>query len=193
MNRLVSGYREPQIGGMTLEERLDTFLTREPEIDSSAYVAASADVMGAVRIGPKASVWHQCVLRGDIESIEIGEGSNVQDGTVIHLADDLGVKVGRYVTIGHAAMIHACTIEDECLIGMKATILDGAVIGRRSIIGAGAVVTKDSIIPPGSLVLGMPGKVIKQLSDEEQADLRHWAEKYVIVAAKHKRRLTPGQ
>ena len=171
---------------MTLEERLQAYLTRRPEVDPSAYVAPTAVVMGSVKIGPKASVWPNCVLRGDIENIEIGEGSNVQDGSVVHLADDLGVKIGRYVTVGHMAMIHACTIEDECLIGMKATVLDGAVIGRRSIVGAGAVVTKNMIVPPGSLVLGMPAKVVKQLSEEEQAGLRHWAEKYVTVAAFHK-------
>jgi carbonic anhydrase/acetyltransferase-like protein (isoleucine patch superfamily) len=173
---------------MTLEERLEKFLLQEPEIDPTAYVAPAAVLMGAVTLGPKASVWPGSVLRGDIEAIEIGEGSNVQDGTIVHLADDLGVKVGRYVTIGHAAMIHACTIEDECLIGMKATVLDGAVVGRRSIIGAGAVVTKGMVIPPGSLVLGMPAKVIRPLSGEEQADLKQWAEKYVRVAAFHKRR-----
>lgn len=173
---------------MTAEERLDKFLSREPEVDPSAYVAPSAVMMGAVKIGPKASVWPLTVLRGDIEEIEIGEGSNVQDGTIVHLADDLGVKIGKYVTVGHAAMIHACTIEDECLIGMKATVLDGAVIGRRSIVGAGAVVTKNMQVPPGSLVLGMPAKIVKQLTEEEQADLKHWADKYVIAGAAHKAR-----
>jgi len=173
---------------MTLEERLETYLTREPRIDPSSYVAPSAVMMGSVVIGPKASVWPLCVLRGDIETIEIGEGSNVQDGTIVHLADDLGVKVGKYVTIGHAAMIHACTIEDECLIGMKATVLDGAVIGRRSIVGAGAVVTKGMIVPPGSMVLGMPAKVVKTLDEATQEGLRAWAEKYVQVAAAHKAR-----
>ena len=177
---------------MTLEERLNTYLSRVPEVDPSAYVAPSAVVMGSVKIGPKASIWPTCVLRGDIENIEIGEGSNVQDGTVVHLADDLSAIVGKYVTIGHMAMIHACTIEDECLIGMKATVLDGAVIGRRSIVGAGAVVTKNTIVPPGSLVLGMPAKVVKQLTEEEQAGLRDWAEKYVTVAAAHKARDEAG-
>jgi carbonic anhydrase/acetyltransferase-like protein (isoleucine patch superfamily) len=186
--RVWQGLAADQHGDMKLEERLLKYLTREPVIDPGAYVAPSAVVMGSVRIGPKASVWPTCVLRGDIEDIEIGEGSNVQDGSVVHLADDLGVKVGKYVTIGHMAMIHACTIEDECLIGMKATVLDGAVIGKRSIVGAGAVVTKNMQVPPGSLVLGMPAKVVKQLSDEEQASLRGWAEKYVEVAAFHKAR-----
>lgn len=173
---------------MELKDRLECFLTREPQVDASAYVAASAVLLGDVRIGPQASVWPLCVLRGDIESITIGEGSNVQDGTVVHLADDLPVVVGKHVTIGHAAMIHACTIEDECLIGMKATILDGAVIGRGSIIGAGAVVTKGMQVPPGSMVLGMPAKVVRALSAEEQSGLKHWAEKYVEVAAAHKAR-----
>ncbi|NDV62462.1 gamma carbonic anhydrase family protein [Puniceicoccales bacterium CK1056] len=173
---------------MTPQERLDKFLSRQPEVDPSAYVASSVVMMGAVKIGPRASVWPLCVLRGDIEEIEIGEGSNVQDGTIVHLADDLGVKIGKYVTIGHAAMIHACTIEDECLIGMKATVLDGAVIGKRSIVGAGAVVTKNMQVPPGSLVLGMPAKVIKQLSEEEQEGLKYWADKYVIAAEAHKKR-----
>jgi carbonic anhydrase/acetyltransferase-like protein (isoleucine patch superfamily) len=135
-------------------------------------------------------VWPLCVLRGDINTIEVGEGSNIQDGTIVHLADDYGVRIGNYVTVGHAAMIHACTIEDECLIGMRATVLDGAVIGRRSIVGAGAVVTKGTIVPPGSLVLGMPAKVVKTLGEQEQAALRHWAEKYVRVSAEHKRRGT---
>lgn len=171
---------------MTITERLQTFLERDPEIDSTAYVAKDAVVIGSVKVGPKASVWHGCVLRGDIERIIIGEGSNVQDGTVIHLADDLAAVVGRYVTIGHKAMIHACTIEDECLIGMNATILDGALIGTRSIVGAGAVVTKGTSIPPGSLVLGTPAKVIRPLSEEEQAGLKEWADKYVEVSAYHK-------
>lgn len=192
-NHLVSRISPPQFTGMTPEERLDKFLSREPEVDPSAYVAPSAVMMGSVKIGPKASVWPLCVLRGDIEEIEIGEGSNVQDGTIVHLADDLGVRVGKYVTIGHAAMIHACTIEDECLIGMKATVLDGAVIGKRSIVGAGAVVTKNMQVPPGSLVLGMPAKVVKQLSEEEQAGLKYWAEKYVIAAAAHKKREATAQ
>lgn len=177
---------------MDLETRLETYLSRDPQIDPTAYVAPLAVVIGDVRLGPYSSVWPTCVLRGDIESIEIGEGTNIQDGTIIHLADDLGVKIGKYVTVGHKAMIHACTIGDECLIGMSATILDGAVIGERSVVGAGAVVTKGMIVPPGSMVLGMPGKVVKTLDAAAQADLRHWAEKYVQVAAAHRKRFPKG-
>ena len=173
---------------MTLEERFATFLAKDPQIDASAYIAAGATLLGDVRIGPHASIWPGCVLRGDINFIEVGEGSNVQDGTIVHLADDYPVKIGRYVTIGHAAMIHACTIEDECLIGMQATILDGAVIGKNSIIGAHSLVTQGMVVPPGSMVLGVPGKVVRTLDPERQATLRKWAEKYVKVSAAHRKR-----
>lgn len=173
---------------MNLEEQLSTFLDRPPAIDESAYIAQGAIVLGAVTLGKNSSIWHNAVLRADINSIEIGEGSNVQDGTVVHLADDYGVRVGKYVTIGHSAMIHACQIDDECLIGMQATILDGAVVGAQSIVGAGALVTKGAQIPEGSLVLGSPAKVVRSLSDEERAQLKGLAEKYVKVSRGHKTR-----
>lgn len=174
---------------MDLEEQFKTFLDKTPQVDESAFVHPAATLMGDVRIAPKASVWPACVLRGDINSIEVGEGSNVQDGSVVHLADDFGVKIGRYVTIGHMCMIHACTIEDECLIGMHATVLDGAVIGKQSIIGAHTLVTKGMVVPPGSVVMGVPGKVVKTLDDSARAGIRQWAEKYVKVSAAHKARL----
>jgi len=170
---------------MTHQQRLEKFLSRSPQIDPTAWVAPSADIMGDVRIGPHSCVLYQCVLRGDIEKIVIGEGTNIQDGTVIHLADDLPVLIGDYVTVGHKAMIHACTIEDECLIGMSSTILDGAVIGRRSIIAAGAVVPPGMQIPPGSMVMGVPGK-ITPLAEERQKSIRYWAEKYIEVAVAHR-------
>ena len=171
---------------MDVESRLKNNLLHSPKIAPSAYVAKEAVVMGNVTISSNASVWPCCVLRGDINSIEVGEGSNVQDGSVVHLADDYGVKIGKYVTIGHMVMVHACTIEDECLIGMHSTILDGAEIGARSIVGANALVTKGTKIPPGSLVMGAPAKVVRQLSEEEQAGIKQWAEKYVKVSAFHK-------
>lgn len=173
---------------MTLEERFERHLDQSPRIDPSAFIHPSAVIIGDVTIGAKASIWPTCVLRGDINSIEVGEGSNVQDGTIVHLADEYGVRIGNYVTIGHKAMIHACVIGDECLIGMSATILDGAVIGARSIVGAGALVTKGMEVPPGSLVLGMPAKVVKTLDEAAQAGLRDWAEKYIQVAAAFRRR-----
>ena len=173
---------------MNTTERLAKYLEQDPQIDPSAYVAAGAVVIGAVRLAENSSVWHNAVLRGDINSIEIGEGSNVQDGSVLHLADDYGVFVGKYVTIGHMAMVHACTIEDECLIGMHATILDGAVIGAQSIVGAGALVTKGTQVPAGSLVLGAPAKVVRPLTDSERGDLKAMAKKYVTVSRVHKQK-----
>jgi len=176
---------------MTLDERFATFLAKDPTIDPRAYIAPGATLIGDVRIGPRASVWPGCVLRGDINFIEIGEATNVQDGTIIHLADNYPVRIGKFVTIGHAAVIHACTIEDECLIGMRATILDGAVIGRNSIIGAQALVTQGMIVPTGSLVLGVPGKIEKTLDAEEQVGIRRWAEKYIKVAEAHRAKQRP--
>jgi len=159
-----------------------------PTIDESAFVAASADVIGNVSLGANSSVWYNCTLRGDINFIRLGANSNIQDNCCVHLADDYGVSIGEWVTIGHSAIIHACTIEDEVLVGMGATILDGAVIGTRSIIGAGALVTKGTIIPPGSLVLGSPAKVVKQLDEKQQDSIKYWAEKYVKVSRKFKAR-----
>jgi carbonic anhydrase/acetyltransferase-like protein (isoleucine patch superfamily) len=145
-------------------------------------VAHNATVLGAVELGENSSVWYQAVLRADINRIVIGAGSNIQDGAVVHLADDFPTLVGEYVTVGHKAILHACTVHDEVLVGMGAIILDGAVIGAQSIIGAGALVTGGKIIPPGSLVLGSPAKVIRALTSEERAGIRHWAEKYVALS-----------
>lgn len=171
---------------MTLEERLNQYLNTDPKIDPSVYIAEGATVIGAVDLKRDVSIWHSAVLRGDINSITIDEGSNIQDGSVVHLADDFGVSIGKYVTVGHSAVIHACTIHDECLIGMNATILDGAIIGKQSIIGANALVTKGTQIPEGSLVLGSPAKVVRPLTEEEHLSIKPWAEKYVITAQFHK-------
>jgi len=150
-----------------------------PEIDESAFVAASADLIGRVRIGAEASVWYNSTLRGDIHEVVIGPRSNVQDNAVLHVESDRGCYLGELVTVGHGAIVHACTIKNEVLVGMGATVLDGVVIGERSIIGANTLVTMNTEIPPGSLVLGSPGKVVRLLSQEEQAGVRVWAQKYV--------------
>jgi len=163
-------------------ERYENF---SPRIAPSAFVAASADIIGRVTLGEESSVWHHATLRGDINQIVIGPRSNVQDNAVIHLSDDHGCHLGELVTVGHSAILHACTIEDEVLVGMGAIVLDGAVIGARSIIGAGALVTGGTIIPPGSLVLGSPAKVVRTLSHEEQAEVKSWAEKYVLQSRKY--------
>lgn len=158
---------------------IETFAGISPTIHPSAFVAASADVIGRVTLHENTSIWHNATLRGDINEIVIGANSNIQDNAVVHLADDFGCYVGEFVTVGHSAILHACTVKDEVLVGMGAIILDGAVIGERSIIGAGALVTGGTIIPPGSLVLGSPAKVVRVMSVEEQSKVRHWAEKYV--------------
>lgn len=176
---------------MTIQERLALHLSKTPSIDPTAYVAAQATVIGDVTLKAYSSVWPGTVLRGDIHSIVIGEGSNVQDGSVVHLADDYGVVVGDYVTIGHLAMVHACDIGDECLIGMHSTVLDGAQIGPRCVVGAGAVVTKNFVAPEGSVIMGVPGKIVKTMTAEEQATLRPWAEKYVVTAKAHKEKFQP--
>ena len=170
---------------MDINERLARHLGRSADVARAAFVAANATVLGNVRLGPDSSVWYGCVLRGDINAIDIGEGTNIQDLTVLHLADDFGVRIGRHCTVGHRAIIHACTIGDECLIGMGATILDGAQIGDRCIVGANALVTQRFIAPPGSMIFGSPAKVVRPLTEAEQAGLRGWAEKYLAVARAH--------
>ncbi|MES2569671.1 MAG: gamma carbonic anhydrase family protein, partial [Verrucomicrobiota bacterium] len=153
---------------MTFDERISRFLDSKPAIHPSAFIAPGADLIGDVTLGEEASVWFQSVLRADINRIVIGPRSNIQDGCVIHLADDLGTHVGELVTVGHKAILHACSIADEVLIGMNAVVLDGAEIGARSIIGAGALVTGGKKFPPGSLILGSPARVVRTLSLEEQ-------------------------
>ncbi len=170
---------------MDIKERLAIHLGKIPDTVRAAFVAPNATVLGAVTLGPQSSVWYGCVLRGDINTIEVGEGSNIQDLTMVHLADDHGVKIGRHCTIGHSAIIHACEIGDECLIGMGATILDGAKIGDRCIVGANALVTQRFVAPAGSMILGSPAKVVRALIAAELAGLRGWAEKYIEVARAH--------
>ncbi len=170
---------------MTIDARLDKFLGRQPQTSLAAFVASNATLVGDVRLGRDSSVFYGAVLRADIESIRIGEGTNVQDGAVIHLADDQPAIIGARCTIGHSAIIHACTIRDLCLVGMGAVVLDGAEIGEECLIGARALVTQRTKIPPRSLVIGAPAKVVRELTPEELASLRHSAEKYIAVARAH--------
>jgi len=174
--------RPYEIGAvMTTEERLKRHLGKRPEIDGASFVAPNATVVGDVVLGPGSSVFYGAVLRGDINVIRVGEGTNIQDNAIVHLADGLGAHIGAW-----------CTIGDECLIGMGATVLDGANIGARSIVGANSLVPQRFVCPPGSLVYGSPARVIRPLSEEEQAALKGWAEKYVTVARVHAARLTGG-
>lgn len=168
------------------DEIICTHLGNPTNIHKNAFVAPGAVVVGDVTLGENSSIWYQCVLRADIQRIEIGKGSNIQDGTIVHLASDIGTEVGNYVSVGHRAIIHACKIEDECLVGMGAVVMDGAVVGTRSLVAAGSLVTKGMEIPPGSLVMGSPARVVRSLSLSEQTDLRKLAEKYIRVSAEHR-------
>ncbi len=176
---------------MDLPTRLQTFLQTAPVISPGVFIAPNATVIGAVELGENASIWFGAVLRGDINRIVIGPGSNVQDNAVVHLADDYPCLVGASVTVGHSAILHACTIGDEVLVGMGAIVLDGAVIGEQSIIGAGALVTGKTLVPPGSLVLGNPAKVVKSLSPAERSGIKEWAVKYVALS-RHYLRASQG-
>jgi len=167
---------------MTFEDQIATYLGRTPQLAASAFIAPGVFLAGDVTVGENASIWPGCSLRGDIASIVIGANSNVQDGSVVHVADNLPALIGEWVTVGHKAIVHACEIGNEVLIGMGAIILDGAKIGDHCIIGANATVTMHTEIPPGSLVLGSPAKIKKILSPEEQAGIRVWAERYVTLS-----------
>ena len=163
-------------------------LGKSPSVAADAFVAPGAFLAGNVTLGSLASIWPGASLRGDIAPIEIGKESNVQDNAVIHVATDLGTSVGRRVTIGHGAIVHACTIGDNCLIGMGAIILDGAVIGENCLIGARTLVLGGTQIPPGSMVVGSPGKIVRTLSPEEQTGLGAWADHYLILSKEYRAR-----
>jgi len=166
-----------------LETQLDTFLRKRPRLGKGVYLAKTAIVLGDVKLGDHSSVWYHAVLRGDINRIVVGHHSNIQDNAVLHLADDFPCLIGNYVTVGHSAIVHACKIGDEVLVGMGAVILDGAVVGKQSLIGAKALVKQGMRIPPGSLVLGAPAKVVRRLTATERANLKSWATKYVANGA----------
>lgn len=157
------------------------FGSHQPALAEGAYVAPSADVIGRVSLGKDASVFFQCVLRGDINSIEVGDRTNIQDQTTVHVASDLGVVIGRDVSVGHACVIHACTLEDRILVGMGSIIMDGTVVGSDCLIAAGSLLPKGKTFPAGSLILGNPAKVIRPLTPEEIGGLAKLADKYVKV------------
>jgi len=166
-----------------LEQQLERFLRKQPVLGQGVYIATGAVVLGDVSIGDFSSVWYNAVVRGDINRIAIGHHTNIQDNAVLHLADELPCIVGDYVTVGHSAIVHACTVGNEVLVGMGATILDGAVIGDQCLIGAGSLVTMGMQVPAGSMLMGRPAQIVRTLASEERGQLRYWAEKYVANAA----------
>ena len=163
------------------------YLDRVPEVADDAFVAPGAVLLGRVRLGPEASVWPGCVLRADIADITIGARSNLQDGTVVHLGDQDPTEVGEDVVVGHRAVLHGCTIEDGCLVGIQSTVLDGARIGHGSVVGAGALVPAGRDVPPHSLLLGVPAKVVKTLDGSAEEFHRALAGKYTRLAHNHRR------
>lgn len=157
-----------------------------PEVAASAWVADSAEVMGNVQLAEDASIWFGAVLRGDCESISIGEGSNIQDASVLHADLSKPLVVGRHVTVGHQVMLHGCTIGDESLIGIGAVVLNGAKIGRNCLVGAGALITEGKEFPDGSMIIGSPAKAVRQLTPEQIEGLRRSAQHYVDNARRFK-------
>jgi carbonic anhydrase/acetyltransferase-like protein (isoleucine patch superfamily) len=158
----------------------------DPTVSETAFIAANATLIGAVTVGSDSSVFYGAVLRADTDSITIGAGSNVQDNVSIHTDRGLKLSIGDGVSIGHNAVVHGCVIENDCLIGMGATVLNRAVIGAGSLVAAGAVVLEGTVIPPGSLVAGVPAKVRRELTDDEIAGVRSNATHYVELARAHR-------
>ena len=158
-----------------------------PKLDPNSWVASNSVIIGKVELKKDSNIWFNVTLRGDVEPITVGEGSNVQDGSVVHSDPGCPVIIGKNVTIGHLVMLHGCVIEDDCLIGIGSTILNKAKIGKNSIIGANALVTENKVIPERSLVLGSPGKIVRQVTDEEIEHIKENAQDYVENFKKYKK------
>ncbi|QQO09401.1 gamma carbonic anhydrase family protein [Breznakiella homolactica] len=154
-----------------------------PIIGKNVFIAWNAEVAGNIILDEGCSVWFSAVLRGDFAPIKVGEGSNIQDGSVLHTDENIPCTVGKYVTIGHRVILHSCTVSDGCLIGMGSVLLGNAHIGEYSIVGAGSLVPRGKIFPPRSLIMGSPARRIRDVTDEEIADLKRNAEIYVKTAA----------
>ena len=162
------------------------FGEHSPRVDDTAWVAPNATIIGDVVLHPGSSVFYGAVLRADSDAIVLGAGSNLQDNVVVHVDQGVPTTIGSGVSVGHGAVVHGCTIEDDCLIGMNATVLNRAVIGRESLVAAGALVLEGTVIPPRSLVAGVPAKVRRELSDDEVAGIRRNADGYRMLSARHR-------
>lgn len=165
---------------------INDLLPTRLSIDPTAWVAPTAVLRGVVTLGPRASVWYQAVVRGDLAPVEIGEDTNIQDGAILHVEASGPCIVGKRVTVGHMAIVHAATVGDDCIIAMGSRVLSGARVGRRSIVGAGALVTEGFEVPERSLVLGMPARVVRSVTDDEIERIdRNWSV-YVAYANHHR-------
>lgn len=156
-----------------------------PRLGAGAHVDPAAVVIGRVTLGSRASVWPTAVIRGDTDDIRVGDDTNVQDGAVIHADEGVPCRLGSRVTVGHRAIVHGCTVEDEVLVGMGAILMNNVVVGKGSIIGAGALLAEGTRIPAGSLVVGMPGRVVRPTTEAERARIRHSAAHYVAMIGRH--------
>jgi carbonic anhydrase/acetyltransferase-like protein (isoleucine patch superfamily) len=170
--------------------RLISLGDRVPRVDPSAWVADTATVVGDVTVGPGAGIFYSAVLRADMESVVVGADSNIQDGAVLHADPGFPARIGDEVSIGHGAVLHGCTVEAGCLIGMNATVLNGAVIGAGSLVAANALVPEGTVVPPRSLVAGVPGKVRRELTDAEVERCRGNAAVYRQLAETHRAAMT---
>jgi carbonic anhydrase/acetyltransferase-like protein (isoleucine patch superfamily) len=161
-------------------------VTVTPVIDPAAFIARGAIVLGDVQIGADSSVWYYTVIRGDTEQIRIGQGTNLQDFTMVHADPGIPCLIGHHVTVGHRVILHGCIVEDECLIGMGAILLNGVKIGTGSVVGAGALLLEGTEVPPGSLVVGLPAKVVRQVDEKARARIDRIWRHYVEQARRHR-------
>lgn len=168
------------------ESRLLPFEGHSPRLEESAWIAPGATVVGDVRLGERSSVWYGAILRGDTDPITVGDRTNIQDGAVLHADPGFPANIGSGCVVGHRAILHGCTVEDECLVGMNATVLNGARIGAGSVVGAGAVVPEGREFPPRSLILGIPAKQRGEVDDDQLREIRRGAAEYVERAAAHR-------
>jgi carbonic anhydrase/acetyltransferase-like protein (isoleucine patch superfamily) len=162
---------------------------QKPDIADDTFVAPSAVVIGDVKLHPDSSIWFGAVLRGDIESISIGRGSNIQDGSVCHTDPNNPCTVGEYVTVGHMAMLHGCSIGDGSLIGIGATLMNGSAIGKECIVGAHALITEGKTFPDGVVIMGAPAKVVRELTPDDRTKLRANSERYIERAKRYRQEL----
>ncbi len=163
------------------------YLDKKPQLGKGVFIADSARLIGQVQVGDQSSIWFHGVLRGDINRVVIGHHTNIQDHSICHVDDDQPCMVGSYVTVGHRAILHGCTVHDQVLVGMGAVLMNGVTVGEQSIVGAAALLTEGLRVPQGSLVYGAPAKIISRLGSKERAQIKHWAEKYCRVAANYLR------
>ncbi len=164
-----------------------SFLNYQPELSEGVFIAPGAFVIGKVDLGAHVNIWFNAVVRGDVNRIQIGDNTNIQDLSMLHVTDDLPLIIGNNVTVGHSAILHACTIGDGCLIGMGAKILDGAVIGEKSLVAAGSVVPPGKVYPPGSFIMGAPAVVKKELSATQKEQISNHYKSYLELASKYQK------